>query len=102
MLAPSHVVELDRYPAKISRWLSARGIPYSEASVQSFCAQFGPNYSDAALILRHTESATFDQALGRFRRQCSLKRHPPERGQRVLVLDVDAAEAHYKAQSTAA
>lgn len=102
LLAPTQVVDLDRCPAKISRWLSACGVPYSEASVQSFCAQFGPNYSDAALILRHTESATFDQALGRFRRQCNLKRHPPERGQRVLVLDVDAAVTHYQTQTDAA
>jgi hypothetical protein len=102
LLARTRIVELDRHPVKISRWLAARGIPYSDASVHSFCAQFGPNYSDAALILRHTGSASFDQALGRFRRQCSLQRHPPERGQPVLVLDVDAAAMHYQAQSDAA
>ncbi len=98
VLAPTLVIALDQHPIKMSRWLSARGVPYSDESVAAFCARFGPNYSDAALILRHTESSSFDQALGRFLRQCSLQRSDPEPGQAVLVLDVAAAQAHYRAQ----
>lgn len=101
VLAPTQVIALDQHPIKISRWLSARGVPYTDESVAAFCALYGPNYSDAALILQHTESSSFDQALGRFLRQCSLRRSEPEAGQAVLVLDAATARAHYRAQTDA-
>ena len=90
------VIDLDRHPAKISRWLAARGIAHSEAAVSSFCDQFGANYSDADLILRHSNASSFDQALRRFLRDCRLQRGRLPNGLPVLTMDAATAETHYQ------
>jgi len=100
VLMRTRVIALDRHPQKISRWLDARGIGYSEAAVTCFCAKFGANYSDAELILQHAGAIDFDQALGRFLRQCRLERGGMPSGLPVHVFTACEAEAHYLALNT--
>lgn len=97
LLARTEVVALDNHPQKIARWLSARGIAHSDAAVTHFCAHFGANYTDARLIVEHAQAHSFDQALGRFLKQCQLRREGMPSGLPVLVMPVAEAEAHYRA-----
>jgi hypothetical protein len=69
---------------------------HSEAAVTAFCARFGANYTDARLILQHADATSFDQALGRFLKQCRLERGGVSDGMPVLVMPVAQAEAHYQ------
>ncbi len=95
------VIALDCHPQKISRWLAAQDVGFSDAAVAEFCRHFGANYTDARLILQHAEATSFDQALGRFLRQCRLDRNDMPSGLPVLVMPVAEAEAHYLALNAA-
>jgi hypothetical protein len=97
VLAPTAVIPLDAYPEKISRWLDARGVPYSSEAVAAFCARFGANYTDAALILDHRPGASFDAALGWFLQRCRIERGAIGRHEPVHVLAAGDVDAHYRA-----
>lgn len=97
-LAATEVIALDRHPEKISRWLIARRIQFSDAAVAAFCRDFGANYTDAALILQHSEAQSFDQALGRFMKQCALVRGGIPDDLPVRLMRASEAEAHYRNQ----
>jgi ATPase subunit of ABC transporter with duplicated ATPase domains len=92
----TEIIELDRHHKKITDWLSANAIVHSEAAVSAFCARFGANYTDVRLILQHADATSFDQALGRFLKQCRLERGGVPDGMPVLVMPVAQAEAHYR------
>lgn len=96
LLAPSCIIELDQHPEKITRWLTAQNIPFSTGAVQAFCSRFGANYTDAQLVLAHTETDHFDIALGRFLKHCRLERHPPAATSVVLTMGRHEAELHYQ------
>ena len=97
VLAPTDVIALDTHPEKISRWLDARDVPYSSEAVAAFCARFGANYTDAALILDHRPGATFDAALGWFLKRCRLEHGTIGRHEPVHVLAAGDVDAHYRA-----
>jgi len=65
--------DLDAMPAKIERWLDARGIDYTPRAVERFCRVYGANYADAAIILERFPGASFDRALSRFLRECRIE-----------------------------
>jgi hypothetical protein len=101
ILARTRVIALDCHPQKISHWLAAHDVGFSDAAVAEFCRRFGANYTDARLILQHAQATSFDQALGRFLRQCRLQRDGMPSGLPVLVMPVAEAEAHYLALNEA-
>jgi len=65
-------IDLDAYPEKIGRWLTARNIPHTPEAVHHFCRCYGANYTDAAIILERFPDQSFDQALSRFMRECRI------------------------------
>ena len=65
--------DLDAHPEKITRWLTARGIPHTPEAVHHFCHHYGANYTDAAIILERFPDQSFDRALSRFLRQCRIE-----------------------------
>jgi hypothetical protein len=101
VLARTRIIALDCHPQKISHWLTAHDIGFSDAAVAEFCRRFGANYTDARLVLQHADATSFDQALGRFLRQCRLQRDDIPSGLPVLMMPVAEAEAHYLALNAA-
>jgi hypothetical protein len=101
MFTPTAVIALDHHPEKIRRWLRAHAVACSDDALAAFCSRFGANYTDARLILQHAEASSFDQALGRFLRQCQLRRDGAPSGLPVLVMPVAEAEAHYRVLNAA-
>ncbi|MDZ4812848.1 MAG: hypothetical protein SGI99_09590 [Pseudomonadota bacterium] len=97
LFASTQVIALDQHSEKISRWLSAQNVSYSDAAVTAFCRRFGANYTDARLVLRHGHALSFDQALGQFFRQCRIEHAQMPSGLPVLTMPVSRAEAHYQA-----
>ncbi len=95
-LARTQVIALDHHPEKISRWLSTHNVVHSDAAVAAFYRRFGANYTDALLILRHSEAVSFDQALWRFFRHCRIEHARMPSGLPVLTMPVNQAEAHYQ------
>lgn len=92
----SAVFALDAHPIKIRRWMRTRDIICSDAAVDAFCRQFGANYTDAALIVRHFPGRSFDLALRLFDQQCRLHRGEPIPGQPVQVIEGREALMRYE------
>jgi hypothetical protein len=76
LFGPISFFATDRDEAKIARALNQRGCESSSEAVRRFVHHFGASYTDLDLILERYPGGTFDQALARFERFCTLKHTP--------------------------
>ena len=76
LIGPCALFSTDRDRGKIQRALARRGIPASSAAVTRYVAAFGATYTDLEIILERCPLPTFDAALARFSRLCTLEAEP--------------------------
>lgn len=83
---PAVALRTDGSPAKIERYLGARGLRFGGEGVRDFCARFGASYNAVECILDFDGGSDFDRAYERFIRCCRVEteRHPapPSRSSR--------------------
>ena len=73
---PVVALPTDRDPAKIERYLAARGADFSAERVRALCARFGASYAWVDLILGFDGGLDFDRAYDRFERCCKVETRP--------------------------
>lgn len=66
----------DRDPGKLARYLERQGIHASEDAVRRFVRLFGATYTDVDLVLERYPAESFDTALARFTKFCTIRLGP--------------------------
>jgi len=72
-LVRAAVFRTDAGTDKIARHLRRRGIAASVQAVEAYVRRFGATYTDLDLVLERSPGASFDQALARFLRFCTVR-----------------------------
>jgi energy-coupling factor transporter ATP-binding protein EcfA2 len=70
------VFRTDTGTPKIARYLRRRAIAASAETVEAYVRRFGATYTDVDLVLERSPGSSFDQALARFLRFCTLRIDP--------------------------